>query len=70
MVGRVSNEAVTAVGLFWRQPLPDTAMKDSPWYVYRDNKDGGAAKSKKANPGDVIFAITSKNIEDVCTPLA
>lgn len=28
------------------------------------------AKSKKANPGDVIFAITSKNIEDVCTPLA
>lgn len=42
MVGRVSNEAVTAVGLFWRQPLPDTAMKDSPWYVYRDNKDGGA----------------------------
>lgn len=27
------------------------------------------AKSKKANPGDVIFAITSENIEDVCTPL-
>ena len=26
-------------------------------------------KCKKANPGDVIFAITSENIEDVCTPL-
>lgn len=27
------------------------------------------ARSKKAKPGDVIFAITSENIEDVCTPL-
>lgn len=27
------------------------------------------AKSKKALPGDVIIAITSENIEDVCTPL-
>ena len=26
-------------------------------------------KCKKAKPGDVIFAITSENIEDVCTPL-
>ena len=26
-------------------------------------------KCKKASPGDVIFAITSENIEDVCTPL-
>ena len=27
-------------------------------------------RSKKAAPGDVVFAITSENIEDVCTPLA
>ena len=26
-------------------------------------------KCKKANPSDVIFTITSENIEDVCTPL-
>lgn len=26
-------------------------------------------KCKKANPGDIIFAITSENIDDVCTPL-
>lgn len=27
------------------------------------------AKSKKAEPGDIVFAITSENMEDVCTPL-
>ena len=27
------------------------------------------AKAKKAVPGDIVIAITSENIEDVCTPL-
>ena len=39
MVGRVSNEAVTAVGLFWRQPF---STRTPLMVFYRDNKDGGA----------------------------
>lgn len=35
MVGRVSNEAVTAVGLFWRQPF-STLPSGSSWSVARN----------------------------------
>ena len=33
MVGRVSNEAVTAVGLFWRQPFLDPYATHSMFIV-------------------------------------
>lgn len=39
MVGRVSNEAVTAVGSFGASPSRSARHS---WCVYRDNQDGGA----------------------------
>ena len=39
-------------------------------YEHTTRSEEQYAKPKKANPGDVIFVITSENIEDVCIPLA
>ena len=51
------GQIYTTLGLFVYKPLT---------YITEEK----ASKQKKAQPGDVIMAVTSENIEDVCKCVA
>ena len=61
MVGRVSNEAVTAVGLFWRQPF-STLPSGSSWSVAR-NKYPEETVEKIRGDGPASVILRARRIE-------